>query len=201
MRSRPQLTYANVMVTLLAFVVLFGGGAYAASKLMKNSVGTKQLQKNAVTSPKVQNGTLKAKDLKAGLLPQPSRALEASGSVNYDVFSASPYGSTVVTLPLPPGAYFATAAVQAQTVNMVNTDVSCRLLNDGGAGTTGVTSREQIVRADTEPENFTLTALFEISPGQSLELQCSKADAGSSARINKANIVAVQVGDVSGTTD
>ena len=36
MRSRPQLTYANVMVTLLAFVVLFGGGAYAATKLMKD---------------------------------------------------------------------------------------------------------------------------------------------------------------------
>ena len=201
MRSRPQLTYANVMVTLLAFVVLFGGGAYAATKLMKDSVGTKQLQKDAVTSPKVKNGTLKAKDLKAGVLPAGASAFEASGSVNYDVFSASTFGSTVVSLPLPPGSYFATAAVEAQTVNPVASDVSCRLVNQGGAGATGVTSREQIVRADTEPENFTLTALFDVTAGQSLELQCSKSVPGSSARIVKANIVAVQVGDASGTTD
>ena len=58
-RLRPRLTYANVMVTVLAFVVL-GGGAYAATQLPKNSVGTKQLKNNAVKGPKVADDSLTA---------------------------------------------------------------------------------------------------------------------------------------------
>lgn len=49
-RLRGKLTYSNVMVTVLAFVVFAGGTAYAASEMLpKNSVGTKQLAKEAVT--------------------------------------------------------------------------------------------------------------------------------------------------------
>lgn len=51
-RLREKLTYANVMVTLLAFVVL-GGSAYAATQLPKNSVGTVQIKKGAVTPGKL----------------------------------------------------------------------------------------------------------------------------------------------------
>jgi hypothetical protein len=56
---RPKLTFANVMVVLLTFIVL-GGGAYAATKLPKNSVGTKQLRKGAVTRAKISKATRKA---------------------------------------------------------------------------------------------------------------------------------------------
>jgi hypothetical protein len=59
---RPKLTYSNVMVTVLAFIVL-GGGAYAATRLARNSVGTKQLKPNAVTGAKVKNGSLTGADL------------------------------------------------------------------------------------------------------------------------------------------
>ena len=55
---RPKLTFANVMVVILAFVVL-GGGAYAATQLPRNSVGTKQLKKGAVTKAKISKGTLR----------------------------------------------------------------------------------------------------------------------------------------------
>jgi len=201
MRVRPKLTYANVMVTLLAFVVLFGGGAFAASRLGKNSVGTKQLKKNAVTTAKVKNATLRSKDLADGVLPETSHGFQASGSVNYDAFSSSLFGSTVVILEVPPGAYLAIASVEAQTVNPVASNVDCRLINGGGGSGSTATSRSQLVRADTEPENFTLTALFEVSAGQALELQCSKEVPGSSARILAANIVAARISDVSGTTD
>jgi hypothetical protein len=58
MRSlREKLTYANVMVTILAVVVLGGGTAYAASELAKESVGTKQLAKEAVTLAKLSKST------------------------------------------------------------------------------------------------------------------------------------------------
>jgi hypothetical protein len=47
-----RLTYANVVATLALFVAL-GGGAYAATQLKKNSVGTRQLKDGAVTAAKL----------------------------------------------------------------------------------------------------------------------------------------------------
>jgi hypothetical protein len=67
-QMRPKLSYANVMVTILAFVVLGGGAAYAAFKLPKNSVGTKQIKPNAVTGSKVAPGSLTGTDVAAGSL-------------------------------------------------------------------------------------------------------------------------------------
>jgi hypothetical protein len=52
-RFMPRLTYANVVATLALFLVLSGGAAYAASRLAKNSVGSAQLRKNAVTPAKL----------------------------------------------------------------------------------------------------------------------------------------------------
>lgn len=93
-RLKPHLTYANVMVTLLAFVVL-GGVAVAAVQLPKNSVGTKQLKKNAVTAAKikagavngvkVKDGSLSGADVDAstlGQVPSARSALEAQSAVS-----------------------------------------------------------------------------------------------------------------------
>lgn len=53
-RLRGKLTYSNVMVTVLAFVVLAGGTAYAATEMLpKNSVGSRQIVKGAVTPAKL----------------------------------------------------------------------------------------------------------------------------------------------------
>jgi hypothetical protein len=65
---RARLTYANVISTIALFCAL-AGGAYAANLLPPKSVGTAQLKKNAVTSPKVKDGTLQKKDFKPGQLP------------------------------------------------------------------------------------------------------------------------------------
>lgn len=55
---RSKLTYANVMVTVLAFVVLAGGTAFAATQMLpKNSVGAKQLKKHAVTPAKLSSAS------------------------------------------------------------------------------------------------------------------------------------------------
>jgi hypothetical protein len=56
---RSHLSYANVMSTIAVFIVL-GGGAYAAVKLPKNSVGTKQLKNGAVTKQKLARGVATA---------------------------------------------------------------------------------------------------------------------------------------------
>lgn len=58
-KIRSHLTYSNVMATLAVFMVL-GGGAYAATKLPKNSV----------TSVQVKDRSLLSKDFKTGQLPK-----------------------------------------------------------------------------------------------------------------------------------
>jgi hypothetical protein len=62
------MTFSNVVACLALFIAL-GGASYAAFKLPKNSVGTKQLKKGAVTAVKVKPGSLLAKDFRAGQLP------------------------------------------------------------------------------------------------------------------------------------
>jgi hypothetical protein len=65
---RLKLTYANVIATLALFLAL-GGGAWAATSMPKNSIGTAQLRNGAVTGEKVKSGSLVASDFLEGELP------------------------------------------------------------------------------------------------------------------------------------
>jgi hypothetical protein len=59
-------------IGLLALCIALSGTAYAAT-LPRNSVGGPQLKRNAVTSAKVKNRSLLARDFKAGQLPRGPR--------------------------------------------------------------------------------------------------------------------------------
>lgn len=52
-RFRAKLTYSNVISSVCLFLLLGGGTAFAASQLGKESVGTNQLKKGAVTPAKL----------------------------------------------------------------------------------------------------------------------------------------------------
>ncbi|MEA2444213.1 MAG: hypothetical protein QOJ12_1505 [Thermoleophilales bacterium] len=68
-RFRPHRPSPAMVVALLALFVAMGGAGYAAFKLPKNSVGTKQIKPSAVNSSKVRDGSLLAQDFRAGQLP------------------------------------------------------------------------------------------------------------------------------------
>ena len=80
-KLRQHLSYANVVSTLCLFVLL-GGTAYAAVQLQRNSVKSRHiapgavrksdLARNAVTSSKVRNRSLRARDF-GGRLPSGGR--------------------------------------------------------------------------------------------------------------------------------
>lgn len=78
---KRHLTYANVMATI-AVVLALGGVSWAASKAPKNSVGTAAIKRNAVTSGKIRNKTLRSSDFKPAFLnrkwPQAGRADSAA---------------------------------------------------------------------------------------------------------------------------
>ncbi len=94
MRVRlPRATFANV-TSLLALFVALGGTAYAAVSLPAGSVGTAQLQKGAVTSGKILDGTLKVQDFKDGTLQQgPAGPRGAAGAAG----AAGPAGTIKAT--------------------------------------------------------------------------------------------------------
>ena len=76
-----------------------------------------------MTSAKVKDGTLRGKLRRRPAARRPARApgapgtshvYQANGSVNYDKFSSSLFGSEVVAVSLPPGKYFAVSTVSVQ---------------------------------------------------------------------------------------
>ena len=71
-KLRSHLSYANVMATIAVFIAL-GGGAYAALKLPRNSVGPAQIKANAISSSKVKPRSLLASDFRRGQLPRGQR--------------------------------------------------------------------------------------------------------------------------------
>jgi hypothetical protein len=66
-RHRPS---PAMLVALLALVLALGGTSYAAIKLPKNSVGSKQIKRDAVTGDKVKDASLFANDFAAGQIPK-----------------------------------------------------------------------------------------------------------------------------------
>jgi hypothetical protein len=65
---RDRLSYANVIATLALFLAL-GGSSYAAVQLSRGAVKAKHLAAGSVTSTKVKNRSLAARDFKRGQLP------------------------------------------------------------------------------------------------------------------------------------
>jgi hypothetical protein len=95
-------------LALLALFVALGGTSYAASALPDNSVGNQQIKNNAVTSPKVKNHSLLARDFKPGQLPEGPRGATGKtgptgprGPGTFTLDGQFDYSTTVYrTLPL-----------------------------------------------------------------------------------------------------
>lgn len=122
---RKHVTPPMVMSTLALFVAL-GGTGYAAVKLPAKSVGSKQLQSSAVSSSKVKNGSLLAKDFKAKELKAGPRGTTGARG------AGGPAGATGAQGPA--GATGATGATGGfSSVRTVSVDT---LVSSGGASTT-----------------------------------------------------------------
>jgi hypothetical protein len=82
-------------VGMLALFIALSGTAYAAT-LPRNSVGTPQLKKDAVTTKKVKNKSLLRKDFKSGQLPAgPAGPKGDPGATSLKVRAVAGSGGTV----------------------------------------------------------------------------------------------------------
>src|SRR4051794_38115378 len=106
--SRP--TYANVMSTIAVFLAL-GGVGYAAITIPSNSVGPRQLKKNAVSSSKVKNKSLTiadfAKSTRSKLTgkrgPQGTPGAAGTPGTTGATGPTGPAGATLIGSPVPSG--------------------------------------------------------------------------------------------------
>lgn len=146
-KFRARLTYANVVSTLCLFVVL-GGSSYAAVTLKRSSVKGVHIARNAVSSPKVKDRSLRERDFATGQLPRgeagaPGRngapgqngQTGARGPSNAFARLYNPTGTlfittgeqTLATLNLSAGSYVFTASTQVADGGTW----TCRIRNQG----------------------------------------------------------------------
>lgn len=110
-RILGKLTYANVIATLALFVAL-GGASYAAFKLPKNSVGTKQIQKEAITAAKIKRGAVTGAKINLatlGAVPSATTAESASMAANAQALQGQTAAQIAASskLTCPAGTTFA----------------------------------------------------------------------------------------------
>jgi len=148
---KPPITYANVTATL-ALVLALGGTSYAAAKLPKNSVSSKQIAANAVRSPDVKDGALTGADLGDGSLTGADVKDGALGAGELD-----PAAVTTFSRPRAWGVYshpglglVAAKSSGNVTVTSAVEGIKCLTPNPGS----GITAADMTVIATVDLDNI-----------------------------------------------
>jgi hypothetical protein len=212
-RLRGKLTYANVVATIALFVALAGGTAFAATQMLpKNSVGPKQLRKDAVTpaklapatttrltgpkgatgsqGPKGDTGSQGPSGFTRGF--QTAASTRPAGSLGTSLF-----GTTVTSIAVPPGNYLVTTNLEFTAVGGPGF-ADCRLINGFGGPESEAISRNQSLPQEAF-ENLSISGIFTVRAGQEMQVQCSRSGAATAVRVDDVNITAVQVQESVGT--
>jgi hypothetical protein len=144
-----------MVLAFVALLVALAGTSYAAIQLPANSVGTKQLKKNAVISKKVKNRSLKAVDFATGQLPRgPQGPQGAQGPAG----PQGPKGDKGDPAPIP------IITVRSGATQSGTSEADCEIgeaaLGGGGTPATGgfLTDSAPLVDPDDVPVSWTASA-------------------------------------------
>jgi hypothetical protein len=210
-RLGGKLTYANVMVTILAFIVLGAGGAYAASQLGKNSVGTKQLKKSAVTAAKIKNGAVTPAKLSAAAVAQFNGVLGPTGQTGptgpsdayidrQDAIKTIGVGTPtqVAALSLPPGSYTFAAKLLADNDGAEASRIDCNLDDPDGNHIDFMKLRLAPTNLpNLEFGNISLAGALTLSVGGAVSVRCVQIQEGAapaSMTVGFRKLIAIRVG-------
>lgn len=203
-RLRPS---PATVIAMIALAVALGGTGYAAIVLPANTVGTKQLRPNAVTSGKVKDGTLLSTDFKSGQLPAgaPGTPGVAGPSGPSDAYSGLKNGpvavpalmTTLATLNIPSAGKVVVVA-KAWIHDNVNTAVvvPCQLVAGGDSDVAlGVLEGN----SGTAVSYLTLSfnVVHEFAGSGTVQLQCQAF--GVNVEIGDIKITAIKVGNLTNT--
>lgn len=201
-RIRRKLTYANVMATIAVFIAL-GGASYAAIKLPKNSVGTKQLKKGAVTPAKF---SLAAKSRLAGPSgpsgPKGDPGPRGPSNAYYAANNDESLHAKTISLNVPPGDYVVSASMFAFNREAKEGRVGCNLVspNDPGHGGSAVANvpkePAETIISYQQPE---AQAVFAIGgSGGTIKFECENVEGTAKVGFYEAQIIATAVGSLTG---
>lgn len=214
-RLRSKLTYANVVASIALFAVMAGGTAFAASELGKETVGTRQLKKAAVTPAKLSKAAKKTLTGPAG----PKGATGAVGakgaagqkgeagakgevgprgpSNGYYAFSnVEGTDSKTITLSVPAGSYIASASMTS-VAHAGYAEEDCELTSStesGNAGFVVVTLSPPTAPATTTYGHPAAEAGLNVAAGGHISFSCVKFGGTSTeTKFYQARITATRV--------
>jgi hypothetical protein len=159
-RLRARRPGHATVVAYLALFIALGGVSYAALKLPKNSVGSKQIKADAVKGSKVKNGSLRVGDFRTGDLPAGDRGPAGPSGLTGPTGPTGPQGlqglqglqGNTGTFGAVTVAFEQAAADLADNANG-NYDVYCpagqRAIGGGGRG--DATLSEQTILTNMRP--------------------------------------------------
>jgi hypothetical protein len=220
-RLRSKLTYSNVVSTLCLILLVGGGTSYAATQMLpKNSVGPKQIRKEAVTPAKLSKAaetTLAGPQGPTG--PQGSKGdkgdrgekgekgekgargekgdrgpSNAITKANPGFVPWSTTYTTIESISLDAGSWVVTATGLANNSEPTEEAAECRLLV---GGTVVAATGEIFLALFHQPgahAPFSLTGGATVTPGAKAELQCQSSGAG--GNVVGPAITAIQVGEL-----
>jgi hypothetical protein len=207
-------------VALAALTVALGGTSYAAIKLPSNSVGTKQLKRDAVTGEKVKDASLFANDFAPGQIPKGPRgdtgapgaqgapgapgAAGAPGAdgapgpsnVRYLTRTGQPILSNAMssyaTLSLPAGHWLVTGQLVAANTGAYDI-VRCRIT----AGGTDYQSTAVSVSSVLPAAPITANAAFTLTAPGDAQLRCASDSAPNPGKyLESIRLYAISTGDL-----
>jgi hypothetical protein len=219
-RFRGRLTYSNVISTLCLIFLIGGGTAYAATQLPRNSVGSTQLKKGAVTPAKLSGGAKEAltgpqgpqgsEGPRGATGPQgpkgdtggrgekgdqgargPSNAITKA---NAGFVPWSTTYSTIESVSLDAGSWVVTATGLANNDEGSEEAAECRLL----VGGTIVAGTGEIFLAPFHQAGahapIAMTGAVTVASGGNAELQCESS--GAVGNVIGPSITAIQVAEL-----
>jgi hypothetical protein len=111
---RSRLPSPATVIALIALFVALGGTSYA---LARNSIATKHLKRGAVTSDKIKDGTLLARDFKRGVLPRTTTAASGQAGARGE---QGPAGAAIVASRIGGASATATSTSFGATTTLLS---------------------------------------------------------------------------------
>ena len=125
---------ATVIAAVALFIAL-GGGAYAATHLPHNSVGSKTIKNGAVKSPDIHNGTIRAHDIHANQVKTGKIKNGAVTSAKANFISSNFIGgSNATTSNTPVDLGGPTVTVNVPAGGVVEIFAQAQIAQNGGGG-------------------------------------------------------------------
>jgi hypothetical protein len=209
---RKRIGSAHV-IALIALFVALGGGAYAAMNLPKNSVGTRQLKRGAVTPPKLSRATLKK--LQGSTGPRGAKGAKgakgdkgATGAAGpSDVYAAgnaagamSGSYTQVATVTVPAGDYLLQAKVTIFATAAKSAAIAACQIAPTAAGGPGTWDQSRVslpeIEGEVSSQDVGLAGADSFASSQSVVLAC-RTESGATT-FDDARVWAIKTGAVHG---